>query len=123
MRGFGRAFFDFKGLYKMAEKKFSYDIDGNELHEFFKMHNQMSADLDILSNKILLLHILEGHCVELEQYKNKNYELLCMAIADAEKCCEELTAVSEKCSTHMKKMLNIKPCIQSEENKNPSAAF
>ncbi len=89
----------------MTEKTYSYDIEGKDLHEFFKMHNQLNDRLEILSNKIELLNVLQGCCVELEAYNNKNYDLLCMAIGDALNYTEELTAFSDKCYQHMQHML------------------
>lgn len=89
----------------MTEKKYSYNIDGNDLHEFFKMHNQLNDRLDMLANKIELLHVLQECCVELEAYNNKNYDLLCMAIDETLDYAEELTAFSDKCYIHMQSML------------------
>ena len=89
----------------MAEKTYSYDIDGKDLHEFFRLHNQLDDRLEMLTDKVELLHVLQGCCVELEAYNNKNYNLLCTAIGEALDYAEELTELSGKCYKHMQNML------------------
>ncbi len=89
----------------MTEKNFSYNIEDHDLHDFFVMHNQLSDKLETIINKIELLHILEGCCVELEAYNNKNYELLCLTIEETLDYCEDLTELSNQCHIHMQNML------------------
>lgn len=91
----------------MAETKgeYTYNISQNDLHEFFTMHNQLTDSLYKLNNKVALLQILRERCVELEAYDNKNYELLCTAIREAQYYSAQLDEASDKCRTLMQNML------------------
>ena len=89
----------------MTEERITYNIGDNDLHEFFKLHNQLNDTLYKLTNKIALLQILEECCVELEAYKNREYDLLCTAISEAFDISEELDKLSDQCSEQMQNML------------------
>ncbi len=89
----------------MAEERTVYNIEDKDLHEFFKLHNRLNDSLYKLTNKVALLRILEERCVELEAYKNREYDLLCTAISEAFDYSEELSELSDQCSKQMQNML------------------
>lgn len=85
------------------EEKYTYDISGEELHEFFKNHNEVCDNLHTMKLKLSMLKVLKNNYFGPFEDRDAIEELIGINIDDAYNYCCELDALANSCEIGQQK--------------------